>query len=259
MYADQMADAPTTEMRVDDLARAAGVATTTIRLYQSRGLLPPPRLVGRTGYYDESHLERLQAIARLQDEGFSLAGIGALIERWERGGDLDELLGADGHIDRFLGTREQLVLTAEELLAQFPTSSLDPESIQRAARLGLMELRDDGRFVISDPRSLETGAALARMGVPLAVVLDEWEALQAITDRVAERFADVFQDHLLPDGALDGLDAETARTLASTLGELRVNGVQILVAAFETSLRRVATERFTELTGDSADSDAADS
>ena len=38
------------DMRVDDLARAAGVATTTIRLYQSKGLLPPPRLVGRTGY-----------------------------------------------------------------------------------------------------------------------------------------------------------------------------------------------------------------
>ncbi len=247
-----MADTPTTEMRVDDLARAAGVATTTIRLYQSKGLLPPPRLVGRTGYYDESHLERLRAIARLQDEGFSLAGIGALIERWERGGDLDELLGADGHIDRFLGTRDQVVLTAEELLARFPASALEPAAVQRAAQLGLMELRDDGRFTISDPRSLETGAALARMGVPLDVVLDEWEALQATTDQVAERFADIFQQHLLPEGGLDGLDADTTRALAETLGELRANGAQILLAAFEVSLRRVATARFAELAGDDA-------
>lgn len=252
MYADTMTDAPTTDMRVDDLARAAGVATTTIRLYQSKGLLPPPRLVGRTGYYDGSHLDRLRAIARLQDEGFSLAGIGALIERWERGGDLDELLGLDGHIDRFLGTREQVVLTAEELLARFPTYSLDPASIQRAAQLGLLTLLDDGRFEVSDPRSLETGAALARMGVPLDVVLDEWEALQAITDQVAERFADVFQDHLMPGGALGGLDAGTTRALAETLGELRVNGAQILLASFEASLRRAAAARFAELAGDDA-------
>ena len=245
-----MDDAPTSEMRVDDLARAAGVATTTIRLYQSKGLLPPPRLVGRTGYYDQTHLERLRAIARLQDEGFSLAGIGALIERWERGGGLDELLGVDGHIDRFLGTREPMVLTAEQLLARFPDTTLDPAAIQRAARLGLLELRDDGRFAISDPRSLETGAALARRGGPLAVVLDEWEALQAATDRVAERFADVFQDPLLPEGGLDGLDADTTRALAETLGELRANGAQILLASFEGSLRRVAAARFAELAGD---------
>jgi len=253
-YGEDMAETagPTgpTEMRVDDLARAAGVATTTIRLYQSKGLLPPPRLVGRTGYYDDTHLSRLRAIARLQAEGFSLAGIGALIERWERGGDLDDLLGIDGHLDRFLGSRDQTVLTAEELLARFPVSSLDPASIQRSAQLGLIELRDDGRFVVSDVRSLDTGAALARMGVPIDVVLDEWEALAAITDRVAERFADVFQQHLLPPDGLDGLDAATARDLTATLGELRVNGTQILVAAFEASLRRVATERFAQLSPD---------
>ncbi len=248
-----MADGPGatgTEMRVDDLARTAGVATTTIRLYQSKGLLPPPRLVGRTGYYDDSHLARLRAIARLQDQGFSLAGIGALIERWERGGDLDELLDADGHLDRFLGPTEHAVLTPDELLARFPTSHLDPASIQRAAALGLIELRDDGRFVVSDLRSLDTGAALARMGVPLEVVLDEWEALQVTTDAVAERFADVFQDHLLPPGGLDDLDAATTRELAATLTELRANGIQILVAAFEASLRRVASARFAALVDD---------
>lgn len=235
------------EMRVDDLARAAGVATTTIRLYQSKGLLPPPRLVGRTGYYGAAHFERLTAIARLQDEGFSLAGIGALIERWERGGDLDELLGAGGRLDHFLGTRESTVLTAEELLARFPADSLDPASIQRSAQLGLIELRDDGRFELSDLRSLDTGAALARMGVPVDVVLDEWEALQATTDAVAERFADVFAAHLLPAGRLDDLDAETTQALADTLSELRDSGTQILVASFEESLRRVASRRFEEL------------
>src|SRR6478609_4959013 len=63
------------EYRLDELARSAGVASTTVRLYQTKGLLAPPRLEGRTGWYDDSHLSRLRLIARLQSEGYSLGGI----------------------------------------------------------------------------------------------------------------------------------------------------------------------------------------
>jgi DNA-binding transcriptional MerR regulator len=73
------------EFRLDELARRGKVASTTVRLYQSKGPLPPPRLEGRTGWYDESHLSRLRLIARLQAEGHSLVGIGNLLEQWETG------------------------------------------------------------------------------------------------------------------------------------------------------------------------------
>ena len=120
-------------MRVDDLARAAGVATTTIRLYQSKGLLPPPRLVGRTGYYGDAHLTRLEVIARLQDEGFSLAGIASLLERWERGEELADVVGAEEQLGGVFGHRQAITLTAEELLERFPPGAMQPEFIQRAA------------------------------------------------------------------------------------------------------------------------------
>ncbi|HEY4378560.1 MAG TPA: MerR family transcriptional regulator, partial [Acidimicrobiales bacterium] len=78
-------------MRIDDLAREAGVASTTVRLYQSKGLLPGPRVVGRTGFYDQSHLSRLRLISRLQEDGFSLASITRLLSLWEEGRDLGDL------------------------------------------------------------------------------------------------------------------------------------------------------------------------
>ena len=71
------------ELRIDDLAREAGVASTTVRLYRTKGLLAPPRMEGRTGWYDDSHLARLRLIARLQDEGHSLAGISQIVKRAE--------------------------------------------------------------------------------------------------------------------------------------------------------------------------------
>ena len=63
------------ELSVDELARRAGLPTRTIREYQTIGLLPSPERRGRVGIYRIAHLQRLQLIARLQDRGYSLAGI----------------------------------------------------------------------------------------------------------------------------------------------------------------------------------------
>ena len=54
---------------IDELARAAGTTTRQVRALQTQGLLPHPDLVGRTGYYDADHLDRLRAILRLQADG----------------------------------------------------------------------------------------------------------------------------------------------------------------------------------------------
>ena len=50
-----------------------------IRAYQARGLLPPPVVDGRVGYYTEAHRERLTMIRRLRAEGFNLVAISALL------------------------------------------------------------------------------------------------------------------------------------------------------------------------------------
>ena len=50
------------EYRIEQLARAAGVAVDTIRFYQGKGLLEPPRRDGRVTWYGDGHLERLRRI-----------------------------------------------------------------------------------------------------------------------------------------------------------------------------------------------------
>src|SRR5450432_2209596 len=84
---------PSERLTIDELARAAGTKVSTIRLYQQRGLLPPPAIEGRVGFYDETHLARLRLVADLQTRGFSLAAIQELADTWESGRDLGALLG----------------------------------------------------------------------------------------------------------------------------------------------------------------------
>src|SRR6478752_9618058 len=51
-----------------------------IRAHQSRGLVPPPEVRGRTGYYGDEHVERIELIKELQADGFNLEAIRRLLE-----------------------------------------------------------------------------------------------------------------------------------------------------------------------------------
>ena len=57
---------------IEELSRRTGMTVRSIRAYQSRKLLPPPEVRGRTGYYDERHVARIELIKDLQSEGLKL-------------------------------------------------------------------------------------------------------------------------------------------------------------------------------------------
>ncbi|WP_344903153.1 MerR family transcriptional regulator [Actinomadura meridiana] len=81
------------EYRIGELARATGVPVRTLRYYQERRLLPPPRRAGRVGLYSDDHRARLRVIAELLDRGHTLEGIRDLLSAWEDGRDLGAVLG----------------------------------------------------------------------------------------------------------------------------------------------------------------------
>ena len=66
-------------LTIGELAAAAGMTVRNVRNHQARGLLAPPSLVARTGYYGMEQLERLQLIRAMQAEGFNLEAIGCLL------------------------------------------------------------------------------------------------------------------------------------------------------------------------------------
>ncbi|MGV8838767.1 MAG: MerR family transcriptional regulator [Bauldia sp.] len=67
-------------MRTSDLIRQAGVTRKTLRLYEEKELIDPPRSVDN-GYreYDREAVERIHTIRLLQTIGFSLAEIRTMI------------------------------------------------------------------------------------------------------------------------------------------------------------------------------------
>lgn len=80
-------------MTIDELARQSGTTTRNVRALQTAGVLLKPELVGRTAHYGEIHSGRLDAVLRLQKDGFSIASIRALLEAMAEGRSLSDVLG----------------------------------------------------------------------------------------------------------------------------------------------------------------------
>src|SRR4051794_33940235 len=68
------------ELTIDELAQPPGMTVRNIRAHQSRGLLPPPAVRGRTGYYGPAHLARIELIQEMQAQGFNLQAIRRLVD-----------------------------------------------------------------------------------------------------------------------------------------------------------------------------------
>src|SRR6201987_6473919 len=112
------------EYRLDDLARISGVSARNIRAYRERGLLDPPRRVGRSAYYDDFHLSQLKTINQLLRRGFNSAHIAELFTSMRQGADLADILGIQRAV---LGPRADEGDEGRVVSSDRPTAGIDPD------------------------------------------------------------------------------------------------------------------------------------
>ncbi|HEX2149956.1 MAG TPA: MerR family transcriptional regulator [Actinomycetota bacterium] len=179
------------KMTIDELAREAGTTTRNVRAYQTRGVLDPPEIVGRIGYYTEEHLTRLRLISRLQQRGFGLQAINDLLSAWDTGSSLSDVLGFS---DALLAPWTDEVpesISRDKLETLFPEVKTDPSLIDKAVELNLLVPEGDG-WRIPSPRLMKVGAQLVSVGIPLAVVLKQAELMKSDIEGMAWRLVAMF-------------------------------------------------------------------
>ena len=227
------------QLTIDELARSAGLVASTVRMYQHKGLLSPPTKRGRVGYYDHRHLERLRAIAQLQDRGFSLAAILELLDGVEGGESLRSVLGLDPA--SIWAAEPAQTMSFAELGALLPSVEFTPAMVKRVVDLGLVTLATDGSHVIvHSPSFLKVGSELAARGVPGAEILDEYEHLRVQTDEVARRFTELFRRHMWQPFVTRGMPKDQIAPLVKTLEELAPMAESVTDMALRHSLQESA-------------------
>jgi DNA-binding transcriptional MerR regulator len=229
------------QMTIEELASQTGTATTTVRMYQSKGLLPPPERRGRIGYYGQGHLARLRLIAQLQEQGFSLASIKRLTDAWESGRGLDDILGLETQVAAVWAPEPPVRLKLGDFKELFVGQRITPAVIERAIRMGLVGL-DGISVTVKSPKLLEIGLELVRAGIPVKETLDELEALQGMADSIAQRFTAVFERNMWEPFIAAGLPADQIRPLTESLQRLSALAEAVVNAVLRDALRRKAGE-----------------
>lgn len=232
---------PDVAWSVEQLAAKTDLPTSTIRMYQTKGLLHPPARVGRTARYDQTHLERLRLIQRLQTRGFSLPAVAELLHAREAGVGVAEVLGLDSmSVGSEDGPDDWVPLTLRTLHGLVPLRDMRPALLRRATDLGLLRWRRGRPY--TRRWALDSGKRLAMLGVPSPDVLDEFVRLRAATDRIAQDFLRLFDLQLWSRlSELSTQDDQLSR-FRGMLVDLIDTAELVVVGALRESIRDAAEE-----------------
>jgi DNA-binding transcriptional MerR regulator len=233
-------------MRVEELARRAGVSVDTIRFYQKQGLLPPPEREGRVAWYTAEHLDRMARVKVLRGRGFTLAVIRRFLA-----GELDAadepLAAAVAAAATATGSEaddpDEEFVTADELAAR---SGVPLALIESVAREGLLVPRlHDGvpRYTADDVRIVSAGLRLLQAGLPLPGLLDLAKRHHGAVRDVATHAVDLFDEAVRqPLRAADLPEAEKADRLVEAFRLLLPAVSELVAHHFRRVLLQVAQE-----------------
>ena len=238
------------ELRVEDLARTAGLSVDTIRFYQKRRLLPSPRREGRIAWYGDDHLARLARIRELQIQGLSLALIGRFLD-----GELD---AADAPLAAAVADE-----TGGELLtlAQLARRADVPEALlELVIAEGLLtpQHRDGVEgYSAADAELVAGGLRLLGAGLPLPELLSLARRHHDTTRAIAEDAVTMFDEHVRePLREAPMTDDERADALVDAFRTLLPTVTALVAHHFRGVLLEVAQEHL-ESVGEPAEIVAA--
>ncbi len=175
-----------------------------VRAHAARGLLPPPRMQGRTGFYGTEHLARLELITHLQSEGFSLAAIERLV-------DATPNQTAERALSQYLDMLMPWQAEPPVDLARDEFTSwvgVEPAHYDMLVGAGLVEDLGGGAIRVHSPGMVRAGAEAVRLGMPLDALLGTRRMVLDHVTEVAQNFVDLFRRTVWQDFVAAGLPAD---------------------------------------------------
>lgn len=191
------------EYTLSELAEVTGMPERTLRLYRTRGLLDPPVVRGRVGYFGQRHLAQLRMVKALVDRGLPLGVIASLT-----GHDLMQVEIA--HVLRSMLTSHDGQVASRSTLDPQMVSLMDrqrPGVLEELVRTGVMTAHDDGS-VEADSLLL----ALVNALYPLGIAAGPMGTLGVRAGQLAEQYAEG-----LEPSVAEGLDDDERRRLVIEL------------------------------------------
>jgi DNA-binding transcriptional MerR regulator len=239
------AKAPDGKMTIGELARRTGMTVRNIRAHQTRGLLPPPEVHGRTGFYNEDHLARIELTREMQGEGLNLEAIRRVLDSTE--GSSSEIVDFARAVRAPFEDETPEIFEPRELAEIWGAKELDPKLVRRGEKLGIMRELPDGKIEALSPRLQRAGGALVDLGVSPNSALDIADKLRRQADAAARTFVDLFVKEIWEPFEAAGRPEEDWPKVRNALDRMRPLASDAVLAMFQIAMGE-ATEKAGEQT-----------
>jgi DNA-binding transcriptional MerR regulator len=232
-------------LTIDELAARVGMTVRNVRAYAGRGLLPPPRLQGRTGLYDEEHLARLTLVQQMLAEGYTLAAVERVLAHVPSG-----VTGAGLALHRALLTPwlpeepEVLDRAALEARAGLP---VDDQLLDLLAELGLVVPLPDGRLKVVSPTLLRAGLQVVALGIPPEKAVAAQLKVGDHAREVARIYVELFKDTVWRDFDDAGQPAGEWPRVQQAVERVQPVASQALLATFRIVMAQAVEDALGEL------------
>jgi len=230
----QEREAPTENaLTIEALAAETGMTVRNIRSHRARGLLPPPEVRDRIGYYGPEHVTRLRLIQELQSEGFNLKGIERLLE--QSPGPAEQFLSFKRALGASFETEEPQAFTREELVDRFGGGE-DEATLKQAIEAGALTPIGDDRFEARVPSLLDAAEGVINQGVPLDHALAVLSKVQDRCKAVAREFVRLFLEDVWKPFEEAGYPEERWPEVRASLDQLRPLSAQALMGIYQLTM-----------------------
>jgi DNA-binding transcriptional MerR regulator len=220
---------PPAELTIEQLAAEVGMTVRNIRNHHSRGLLPPPEVRARVGYYSAEHVTRLRLILDLQADGFNLTAIERLLSA--SGGSAGRLLNLRNALAAPFESETPEVVTAEELRERF--GEVDPRDAERIRKLRLLVPLGDNRFEVPSPALMKAAEEVIALGISLHAALGLVERVSRDCESISRAFVRLYLKELWEPFAEAGRPEERWDEVIDAIGALRPIASEALLAMFK--------------------------
>jgi len=232
-------------MTIGELARRTGMTVRNIRAHQTRGLLPPPEVHGRTGFYTEEHVARIELTREMQAEGLNLEAIRRVLDSTE--GSSSEIVDFARAVRAPFEDETPEIYEAAELAEIWGAKELDPKMIKRGEKLSIQRELPDGKIEAISPRLQRAGGALVELGVSPRATLDVADKLRRQADAAARTFVDLFVKEIWEPFDQAGRPEEDWPKVREALDRMRPLASDAVLAMFQIAMGE-ATEKAGERT-----------
>jgi DNA-binding transcriptional MerR regulator len=226
------------EMTIREVAERTGMTVRNIRAHQTRGLLPPPVVRGRTGYYNDEHVARIELTRDMQADGLNLEAIRRVFETSD--GGADEMFDFTRALRMPFEDEAPEIYEQSEIAAAWGADVVDPRLIERGEKLGVMRSLPDGKIEIISPRLQQAAADLAELGVGPEAAIEIAERLRRHADGVARTFVDMFVEEIWKPFDEAGRPEQEWPRIREALERMRPLAAQGLLAIFQIAMTEAA-------------------